>query len=57
MLASALDFFVIILLASFGILMPAIPLWLTLGNLALVAVALFALDFIKVWVFQKFNLH
>jgi H+-transporting ATPase len=57
MLVSVLDILAIILLASFGILMQAIPLWLILGNLTLVAAALFALDFIKVWVFQKFNLH
>lgn len=57
MLASALDIFVIILLAAVGILMQAIPLWLILATLALVAVTLLALDFIKVWVFQKFNLH
>ncbi|MEI7848582.1 MAG: HAD-IC family P-type ATPase, partial [Chloroflexota bacterium] len=57
MLASALDILAIIALASFGILMQAIPLWLTLSTLSLVAVALLALDFIKVWVFQKFNLH
>jgi len=57
MLASTLDILVIILLASFGILMQAIPLWLTLATLALIIVALFALDFLKVWVFQKFNLR
>jgi H+-transporting ATPase len=57
MLASVLDVLVIILLASFGILMQAIPLWLTLSTLALSIAALFVLDFLKVWVFQKFNLH
>lgn len=57
MVASALDILVVILLATFGILMQAIPLWITLSNLALVAAALFALDFLKVWFFQKFNLH
>lgn len=57
MLASALDVLVIILLASFGILMQAIPLWLTLATLVLIIAALFVLDFLKVWVFQKFNLH
>lgn len=57
MLASVLDVLVIILLASFGILMQAIPLWLTLSTLALVIAVLFVLDFLKVWVFQKFNLH
>ncbi len=55
--ASALAILAVILLASFGILMQAIPLWLTLGTLALVAIALFGLDFLKVWVFRKFNLH
>jgi H+-transporting ATPase len=57
MLASVLDVLVIILLASFGILMQAIPLWLILSTLALIIAALFVLDFLKVWVFQKFNLH
>ena len=57
MLASALDIFVIILLASVGILMQAIPLWLILATLALVIVALLGLDFLKVWVFRKSNLH
>jgi len=57
MLASALDILIIIALASLGILMQAIPLWLTLSTLALVAGALLALDFLKVWVFQKFNLR
>ncbi|MBI3737577.1 MAG: plasma-membrane proton-efflux P-type ATPase [Chloroflexi bacterium] len=57
MLASALDVFVITLLASIGILMQAIPLWLVLTNLVLVAAALSGLDFLKVWLFQKFNLR
>lgn len=57
MLASALDVLVIILLASFGILMQAIPFWLTLATLVLIVIALFILDFLKVRVFQKFNLH
>lgn len=57
MLASVLDILVIIALASFGILMQAIPLWLTLSTLTLVAAVLLTLDFLKVWVFQKFNLH
>jgi H+-transporting ATPase len=57
MLASVLDILVVVLLATFGILMQALPLWITLSTLALVAAALFALDFLKVWFFQKFNLH
>jgi len=57
MLASFLDVLVIILLASFGILMQMIPLWLTLATLGLIGASLFGLDFLKVWVFQKFNLH
>jgi H+-transporting ATPase len=57
MLASILDILVIFLLASTGTLMQAIPLWLVLANLVLVAVGLFGLDFLKVWFFQKFNLH
>jgi H+-transporting ATPase len=57
MLASALDVIMVIILASAGILMQAIPLWLILGNLAFVTAVLFSLDFIKVWVFQKYNLR
>jgi len=57
MLASILDIFVIFLLASTGTLMQAIPLWLVLGNLLLIAAGLFGLDFLKVWLFQKFKLH
>lgn len=57
MLASALAILAVILLASFGVLMRAIPLWLTLATLALTAVALLGLDSLKVWVFRKFNLH
>ena len=57
MLASALAILAVILLASFGILMQAIPLWLTLATLALTAVALLGLDFLKVGVFRRFNLH
>lgn len=56
-LASALNILVVILLSSFGILMHALPLWLILGVLALVAVALLGLDALKVWVFRKFELH
>lgn len=56
-LASVLDILLVILLASVGVLMQAIPLWLILGTLALVAAALLLLDFIKVWSFQKFDLH
>ena len=56
-LASALDILVVILLASFGILMQPIPLWLTLATLALTAAALVVLDFFKVWIFRKVNLH
>lgn len=56
-LASTLDLLVVIVLASCGILMAAIPLWLTLATLALTAVTLLGLDYVKVWVFQKFNLH
>lgn len=57
MMASALDLSLVIILASFGILMQAIPLWLIFACLALVATGLFVLDFLKVWVFRKFNLH
>jgi H+-transporting ATPase len=56
-LASILDVLVVISLAYFGILMQAIPLWLVLANLILVAGALFILDFLKVWIFQKYHLH
>lgn len=56
MLASALAVLVVILLAFFGILMQAIPLWLTLGTLGVVVLALLGLDFFKVWLFQKINL-
>ncbi|MEW6288019.1 MAG: plasma-membrane proton-efflux P-type ATPase [Chloroflexota bacterium] len=53
MLASALDILAVILLASFGVLMQAIPLWLTLGTLGVIALALLALDFFKVWLLRK----
>lgn len=53
MLASALAVLAVILLASFGVLMQAIPLWLTLGTLGVVALALLALDFFKVWLLRK----
>lgn len=56
-IASAMDLLAVILLASLGILMQAIPLWLILTTLALTAAVLFGLDFLKVWTFQKFNLH
>jgi H+-transporting ATPase len=56
-LASALAILIVILLATFGILMQAIPLWLSLSTLALVAMALLGLDFLKVQVFQKLNLR
>ncbi len=55
--ASVLDILVVILLASFGIFMQAIPLWLTLSTLLVVVASLLALDVLKVWVFQRFNLH
>jgi hypothetical protein len=48
---------VIFLLASTGTLMQAIPLWLVLANLVVVAAGLFSLDFLKIWFFQKFKLH
>jgi len=57
MLASVCAILAVILLASFGILMQAIPPWLTLATLALTAVALLGLDYLKVWVFQKFGLR
>jgi H+-transporting ATPase len=57
MLASALDILAVILVASFGILMHAIPLWLTLATLIMTATVLLALDYVKVWVFRKYNLH
>lgn len=57
MLASALDVLIVILLASFGILMEAIPLRLILGTLVLTAVALLGLDYLKVQLFQRFRLH
>ncbi|MGQ9768280.1 MAG: plasma-membrane proton-efflux P-type ATPase [Anaerolineae bacterium] len=57
LLASTLAIVAVSLLATFGILMQAIPLWLTLATLALIAVALLGLDYLKVWVFRKFNLH
>lgn len=53
MLASALDILAVILLASFGVLMQALPLWLTLGTLGAIALALLALDFFKVWLLRK----
>lgn len=57
MLASGLDILVVTIMASLGILMQAIPLWLTLATLVSVAVFLLPLDLGKVRVFEKFNLH
>jgi len=57
MRASVLDILMVTLLASCGIFMQAIPLWLTLSTLLLVAVALLALDALKVQIFQRFNLR
>ncbi|MCA1953922.1 MAG: plasma-membrane proton-efflux P-type ATPase [Anaerolinea sp.] len=57
MLASALDILVVILLASFGLLMQAIPLWLTLATLAVITLVLLGLDFFKVWLFQVLHLR
>ena len=57
MLASALAIVAVVVLASFGILMQAIPFWLALATLALTAAALLGLDYLKVWVFGKYNLH
>jgi hypothetical protein len=57
MLASILDILVVFFLASTVALMQAIPLWLVLANLLLAAATLFGLDFLKVWFFQKSNLH
>lgn len=56
-LASALDILAVILLASFGILMQPIPLWLTLATLGSIASTLVGLDFFKVWLFQKIHLE
>lgn len=57
MLASVLDILVVISLATFGVLMQAIPLWVTVSTLGLVTAVLLLLDLFKVWVFQKANLH
>ncbi len=56
-LASVLDILVVILLATFGILMQAIPIGVTFMTLVLTALALLALDYLKVWVFRRFDLH
>jgi H+-transporting ATPase len=56
-LASFLDILVVILLSYLGVFMQAIPIWLVLSNLVFIACALFCLDFLKVWIFQKYHLH
>ncbi len=55
MLASLLDILVVALLATQGILMTAIPLWLVAGLLVLVLAYLLLMDFIKIRVFRHFG--
>lgn len=57
LLASALAVTTVSGLASFGILMQAIPWTLILTTLAATALFLLALDGLKVWAFRIFNLH
>jgi H+-transporting ATPase len=57
MLATSADLVVVILLASFGILMQAIPLWLTLAALLATVLLLLVLDSFKVRLFRRYRLR
>jgi H+-transporting ATPase len=57
LLATLGDFVVVSLMASFGILMPKIPYTYVLDLLAISAVYLFFIDYIKIWLFRKFDVR
>lgn len=55
LLASLLDIVAVGILATRGILMTAIPLWLVAGLLGLVLVYLLAMDFVKIRIFRRWG--
>jgi H+-transporting ATPase len=57
MLSTLVDVILVSLLATRGILVPAIKPVLVLGLLMAVAVYVFALDFLKIFTFKYFDLH
>lgn len=57
LLSSGVDIFIVIVLATQGVLMSSIPLPVTMILLGAVAVFFFAVDFLKIWIFRVFALR
>lgn len=57
LLASALDIFVVCILATQGVLMAAIPLMMIFGLMAVVLGYMIVVDFLKIRIFRRLALQ